>query len=157
MADDIVTRLRDIGDELSEDYYGTVYEAAHEIERLRDLIAQLGHSYRQLITGPESLFDARIERLFQVIEKLSAADLATRRGDDIVERLRQWSHHEDVHCASAAPCPTLTEAADEIERLRADKARYAEIVRIKDDLITEMQRRLIAHDLKVPKPKEPTL
>lgn len=45
--------------------------------------------------------------------------------DDIVTRLRQWSHHEDVHCASAAPCPTLTEAADEIERLRAENARLS--------------------------------
>ena len=33
--DDIVERLRAIGDELSEDYYPTVYAAAHEIERLR--------------------------------------------------------------------------------------------------------------------------
>lgn len=67
---------------------------------------------------------------------------------DAIERLRSDMAMQDA---------TIQRQAAEIERLRADKARYAEIVRIKDDLITEMQRRLIADDPKVPKPKEPTL
>lgn len=36
---DIVERLRAIGDELSEDYYPTVYAAADEIQRLRVALA----------------------------------------------------------------------------------------------------------------------
>ena len=48
MADDLVTRLRQIGDELSEDYYGSVYEAAHEIERLRAFGDDLAVAYRHL-------------------------------------------------------------------------------------------------------------
>lgn len=75
---------------------------------------------------------------------------------DVTEILRGVANHEDPW-KDPTLGTLLHRAADEIERLRGQIARAAEIVRIKDDLITEMQRRLIAHDLKVPKPKEPTL
>lgn len=55
--------------------------------------------------------------------------------DDIVTRLR-YVVYDDVNAM-------LIEAADEIERLRADKARYAEIVRIKDDLINAQVRKIM--------------
>ena len=45
--------------------------------------------------------------------------------------------------------------AEDVERLKGQLRRSIEMIRMKDELITEMQRRLIAHDMKVPKPKEP--
>ena len=60
--------------------------------------------------------------------------------DDIVTRLRVMA---DIGLLPDDRKAVAAEAADEIERLRADKARYAEIVRIKDKLINKQVQRIM--------------
>lgn len=48
MTDDLVAQLLNIGDELSSDYYPTIYDAAAEIERLRAAGDALAVAYRTL-------------------------------------------------------------------------------------------------------------
>ena len=64
MNDDLVTRLRQIGDELSEDYYGSVYEAAHEIERLRRELHAAVLIINHQCDDPEN-----VEAVYEVLRK----------------------------------------------------------------------------------------
>lgn len=59
--------------------------------------------------------------------------------DDIVTSLRAW----EAEYAGTVHADVYADAAQYIERLRADIARCAEIVRIKDDLINAQVRKIM--------------
>jgi len=63
--------------------------------------------------------------------------------DDIVTRLRKWAKRIECWQFESDTTTELREAADEIERLRAELATSKHECRMADDAVQDLQARLI--------------